>query len=1093
MLPHRLHRLLRLCIVHWTLVIGHWSFAAAPAAAQHPRLFIDASELPAVRARAATPQGRRLVESIRWMRDEGDPFGLDSRKAFGNNAALYLATGDRAFADLARDEFLFYLSQTDVWANPSFKALSRASIARGAAVSYDLCHAAWAGQKVPASVRFRGKDHALPAELVGQDLNAVASRALLDSALALVKGGGKDWPGGNKPGNNWNAVRYGGALLALLACDEPAEQTKSAYETSLRHLRAYVQTAYSTHPDAGGWNPEGYGYTLYPAQFTYPAALALARLRDVRLADEVPTLRKNFASLFHGLLATPTRHPGPLLGQHPDFTDDNADWLGEGVANLAFAFAPPEQHAALRWMYRRTFGDLGDARYDTSSSGGLWGLLFLDFSAPEQNPAEVAAFGGRNFADHHHGFYSFRKNYGEPAGEDVLAQFMAKTVLTVGGHAAPDGLGFRLWGLGVPWTVGSGRTTDPAGQCLVFAGEPDDAEHSSQIHRVLDTYLRPAGGGYVVAKAQPFSDVGVRDHVRRFIADYRPETGAEAAWLVHDTSANGRIWRLNTAGVLADGRPYNVITHDDASATFTIENRFTGHRLVGRVLHPAKPVFRTGTFKRGSVMSVPLDLKGPGASCTENAWIDFASADGAFVVALTLHRGKQAAPASSISAPGSAGFQPASVTTAAPTREVRIGRAAYTLAADTVRVAGWERPRLAIASPAADSVFPGGAQAVSLSGNATTAGGKPVASVTVATPDGAATAATLSGDQWRASTAPLAPGRHTLTVRATDASGEFTEQTVSVRVTRSRPPVLALAAPAAGATLPADTAVTFRGSVTDPDGPLPAAVELFDADEKSVAKAAPAADGAFALVVPAARFAPGRHAFTLRTTDSTDDLSELGPLALVASRPFSDASPLGDLSAWTRSGEWRVVLEDEAGNLRYTILPSEGYKRRHALAYLRDRGIAGAFHLRLKVRLRTPESVFQVRFGRDAFVTLAGPAAGADAPPLFGFVASSGQQTIARLATPALPDLEWHDVELIRTTESWEIRRGGKSLVKVVLKADRSVEVTPVAALTWDSRNGPGGKRGGHVSRLWTAGGFGLGAPFADKSHLQLDDIVLTE
>ncbi len=1078
MLPTRLLRLLRLCLVHWTLVIGHWSFAAAPAES-HPRLFLDEAAVAAVRARAATPQGRRLVESIRWMRDEGDPFGLDSRKAFGNNAALYLATGERAHADLARDEFLFYLSQTEVWANPSFRSLSRGAIARGAAITYDLCHPAWVGQKVPASVTFRGETRPLPAELVGRDLNTVASRALFESGRALVQSGGREWPGNTKLGNNWFAVRFGSALLALLACDEPEEEIRPHYETALRHLRTHLQTAYSTHPRAGGWNPEGYGYTLYPAQFTYPAALALSRLRGVHLADEIPALRLNFAALYHGLLALPMRFPGPLLGLHPDFTDDNANWIGEGVANLAFAFAPPEQHPALRWIYRRSFGDLGDARYDTASSGGLWGLLFLDFDGPEQNPAEVPAFGGLNFADHHHGLFSFRKSFGDPAGADILGQFMAKTVLSAGGHAAPDGLGFRLWGLGVPWAVGSGRTTKAAGQNTVFPGEPDDAGNSSQVHRVIDSYLRPAGGGYVVATSQPFSDVGVRNHVRRFIADYRPETGAEAAWIVADTSVNGRIWRMNTVGPLEDGRPYNVITHDSAAATFTIENQFTGHRLVARVLHPARPVFRTGTFKRGSAMSAPLDLKSRGATSPENAWIDFPSDDGAFVVAFTLLRKGRSAPNIS------------STVAAGGTREIRVGRAHYTLAGETIRVAGWERPRLTITQPAPDAFFSGGEQSVPVSGRAATASGKPVAAISLSVPGQSPVPGRISGDAWSVDSPRLPLGAHTLLVRVVDADGGYTEQNLPVRITRSHPPVLSLSSPASGSILASDEALVFSGRVSDPDGPLPAAVELLGGEQNTLVRAAPAPDGSFSLTLPAARFTPGRHRFTLRAADSSDDLTELGPIELLASRPFSDASPYSDLAAWTRETEWRVSLEDEDGNLRYTISPSQGYRLRRALAYLPDRTITGPFHLRLKLRLRSPESVFQVRFGRDSYLTLGGPAA--SGPHAFLGFSAAGERAIARLKQPAIPDLEWHELDIIRTEESFEVRRNGTSLVKITLKADRSVSVTPADALAWDPVEGPFGRRGGSLNRVWAAGRFGIGAPFADQSHLQLDDIILIE
>lgn len=1052
-------------------------FAMQEEASAHPRLFFGGAEVQALRTRAATPAFAPVLDAIRSMIKGGDPFGAGNRKTRGNEATLFLATGDRAFAGRARDELLADIAQTEIWANPSFKALSRASLARGGAITYDLCHDAWIGQTVPASVVWNGTTYQLPADLVGKDLNATISRALLESALALVKSGGKDWPGNGKPGNNWNGVRYGAALLALLACDEPAEETRPAFETSLRILRQYLQAAYSTDPAARGWNPEGYGYTFYPAQFTYPAALALARLRGIRLADEVPAFRLSFAALYHGLIALPQRHPGGFLGLHPDFTDDNADWIGEGVANLAFAFVPADQLPSLRWIYRRAFGDLGDRSYDTASAGGLFALLFLDPAAPAENPATQPAF-GLNYSDPYHGFYSFRKAFGEPAGADVIAQFMGKTILAQGGHAAPDGLGFRLWGLGVPWTCGSGRTTNPAGQCAVFSGEPDDAVAQSQVHRVLDSYLRPAGGGTIVAKAQPFSDTGVRDHTRRFLVDYRADTGAEAAFLVADTSANGQIWRLNTPGLLADGTPYNTITHE--GDMFTITNQATGNRLVARVLHPAHPVFRTGTFKRGSPMSVPLGLgRDKGAELAENSWIDFRSDDGAFVVAFALLRAGQPVPE-------------IASTVAGGTRTVKIGRAAYTVNGDAVSVSGWERPLLEITGPVKGRVFSGGEQAIDIFGNATWSGGS-VASVSVSVNGGPEFPANLAGKTWSAKTPPLLPGRHEALVRATDPAGEASEEPVSFRITRTRPPELRLASPASGSTLPADSPVDFRGTVSDPDGPVPAAVELMGENGKVLASTHPAADGSWSMALPPAHFAPGRHSFILRSADSAGDIAELAPATLIASRRFSDSGPFGDLAAWTREREWRVSLEDDAGNLRYTIVPSEAYRLRRAMSYLADRTVTGDFRARFKIRLRTASSVFQLRFGRDSFLTFAGGGASASAPPGLGFSAPSGESVIGRWLRPLLPDLEWHIVEVARTGDKLEIQLDGHPCFSATLGADLSVSALPADLVAWDKRNGPEGRRGGALSRFWAAGPFGFGCPFADQSHVQMDDFEFSE
>jgi len=346
---------------------------------------------------------------------------------------------------------------------------------------------------------------------------------------------------------------------------------------------------------------------------------------------------------------------------------------------------------------------------------------------------------------------------------------------------------------------------------------------------------------------------------------------------------------------------------------------------------------------------------------------------------------------------------------------------------------------------------------------------------------------------WSAKTQSLAPGRHDVAIHATDPAGETSEKTISLLISRTRPPELHLTSPALGAILPADTPVDFRGTVSDPDGSIPAAVELLGDEGDVIATSAPAADGTWNIKLPAARFGPGQYAFRLRAADSAGDMTELPPVKLVASRKFSDSSPFGDLAYWTREQEWRVSLQEDAGNLRYTIVPSEGYRLRRALSYLAERTVAGDFRARFRVRLCTPESVFQVRLGRECFLTFGGADAPASAPPGLGYSEPSGERMIARWLRPLLSDLEWHVVEVARTGETLEIRRDGERYFSLTLRADRSIATSPDDLAAWDKRNGPEGRRGGGVSRLWGAGPLGFGCPFADRSHVQMDDFEFTE
>lgn len=1033
----------------------------------HPRLFFDAEQIPEIRARAATAEGKAMVEAIRFMRDGGDPFGPQFHKEFGNSAILYLATGDKADADLARDEMLHYIAQTDIWANPKHKGLSRGALARGGAITYDLCYDAWKGQKVPAEVVWKGKTWKIPAEYAGMDLNEAVSKALLANAQALIESGGADWPGGNKFGNNWYGVRYGGAALALLATDDP--QGRELLPKALQPLRKYIETSLGRHSEPTGWNPEGYGYTLYPAQFTFPAILATRRLADPEFVKNVPAVSLSLAAAYHGILALPQKSPG-FMGLHPDFQDDNADWTGEGAANLAFAFAPESIKPALKWIYRRSFGALGDRKYDSASCGGLYALLFYPVDLEEKHPAGVEGF-GRTLADREWGFVSLRKEFGEPPGQDILTQFMVKTALTEGGHNGPDGLGFRIWGLGAPWATGSGRTTKPAGQCTVFPGDPESATFKGQTHEWLDADIRSSGGGFVVGRAKPFSDVGTGDHTRRYIADYDAGTGAEAVFVVADTTSNGKFWRLNTPGSGKEGI-YNSITTE--GNTFTITHAATGDRLVGTVLYPAKPEFRTGDFPRGSPMSAPVGDKA--VEVTHNHWIDVAHPDGGdgnFLVVLTLLR--KDAPVPSISLKGT----PESGT-------VTVGARTYRIEGNRVEVEGWARPQVTISEPAEGAVFSGAPLALTLHGGASSTSGAKVDRVEIRAGARSLGSAPVHDGKWTFQTPALERGLIRLSVRATDQAGGTGEDTRTVRLTKTRPPTVTILSPVAGTTLPAGQDLTLTGSATDPEG-KPVSVEVF-AGERSVAKPRVAPDGTFSAALPDWAVMPGRPAFRVVATDGDGDAADAPPLALTFSARFSDHPEFGDQANWTRApSEWRVDLFDDNGNARYRVTPSEGYDKRHATSLIANRTFDGDFALSFQARLLAPGSIMHILFGRDCYIQL-----GDEKNPGGLRYTGWGDKPIGMWKGPFFQNPDWHRIELVRKGRTLILRRDGKDFWSMNLNEDRSFSESPQGLVAWDKTFGAREKYRWY-SNFWSPGPIGIGAAFGDASTFLVDDLIVKE
>lgn len=1031
----------------------------------HPRLFPGLENVSALRSRAASPEGREIVSAIRFMRDGGDPFGSKFHKEFGNSAILYLATGDPAEANLARDEMLHYIAQPDLWANPKQKGLRRGALARGGALSYDLCFEAWKNQTVPDRVTWKGKTYEIPEEYVGKDLNSAMSLALLANAESLLESGGADWPGGNKFGNNWYGVRYGGAVLSLLASDEP--RARELLPKALSPLQRYIETSLGTHAEPAGWNPEGYGYTLYPSQFTFPAILAVRHLVEAGFVQNVPAVEKNPVTVFHGLMALPQRNSG-FLGLHPDFQDDNVDWIGEGTANLAFAFAADTVKPGLKWLYNRTFGAKGDKKYDSSSCGGLYALLYYPMDGLEKNPAGVEGL-GRTFSDRRWGMVSLRKDFSEPGSQDILTQFMVKTGRTDGGHNGPDGLGFRIWGLGVPWTTGSGRTSKAGGQCTVFATDPDSAGFQSQIHEWLDSDLRASGGGFVVARAKPFSDVGTGNHIRRYIADYEVGTGCEAVFVVADTTDNGKFWRLNTPGFGHNGA-YNKISH--SGNTFTITNELTGHRLVGVVLYPVNPVFRTGDFQRGSPMSAPLGDHA--TEVTHNHWIDVSAsgpADGDFLVALCLLRKDAALPRLNFKGTPGDG-------------QLQIGSRQYHLGNRAVQVEGWSRPHVKITAPGDQAALSGAPLPVTIQGEATAPAGATVAEVQIRIDGKLAGTAPVQKDRWTFQTPPLERGRVVLSARALDSSGGSSEDSRPVHLSKSAPPVVSLPPPPAGTKLPAGAPLALSGSAIDPEG-KPVTVELF-LGERLVTKPKAAADGSWKVDLPPWALRPGVAAFRAVATDTDGDVAEAQPLELVFSARFSDHPEFGDLANWTRtSEEWRVDLWDEGGNPRYRVLPSEGYKKREAKSLIANRTFDGDFLLSFQARLLAPDSLLNLYFGREVYLQLGG----GQNPGGLRYT-GWGDKPIGKWSGAFFPDREWHRIELERRGNELILRRDGSDYWSMTLHDDRSFTESRPGLVEWDKVFGAREKYRWYAN-FWSPGPLGIGAPYADASSFLLDDIVV--
>lgn len=575
----------------------------------HPRLFFGPEDVPELRHRAGQAPFRAMLEAAdRNMAPSNDPENLYDYSFYARHLAMhYLLSGDEADAARALEAVQRVIDE-DAFLDPHrANALQRGAYAINVALVYDWCYPAWSEQD-----------------------RKQLSEALASAGEVLMEHGGNGWPGGHQAGSNWFAVRYSAAGLAFLATDEPGYEDRldRAWEQVIRHLEANL----GAREGGEGLNPEGIGYLNYPWQYTGPFGLAMRRLEDRELVDRVPVARDSLRWYYRGVLPIAGQESPagrPHHGLRADFSDDNPNWGGEGVANLAFAYLAADDLPAARWVYDRHAGEKGDGLFDSRRGSVIWALLYYPDDIESHNPADIW---GLTWIDRGHGRVMFRDRYQDR--DDVVAQFNVRRRVSPGGHRGPDGLGVRILGLNTAWVTGGGRYHNDwlRGQSTLYGSDPGEFNERNDAtgEWVGDPQLDPEAGDGRAAGFMAYSNTGVEEHTRRFIVDYARagDSEARAVFIIGDQSLDGAWWRLNTPA-------FNEVELHESGFTITSPD---GHRMDGHVLHPVDPELRLQQVHRGS----PYPYLGE--DYEHNHAVDFKTPDGDALVVLTLTEAGESEP-----------------------------------------------------------------------------------------------------------------------------------------------------------------------------------------------------------------------------------------------------------------------------------------------------------------------------------------------------------------------------------------------------------------------------------------------------------------
>ncbi|MFP4157029.1 MAG: hypothetical protein ACLFU4_05360 [Opitutales bacterium] len=578
-------------------------------AAEHPRLLFSESDIPELREKIRKEPWKSMY--ARLLADaEKDvmPFKPynDAWRA-SSCGFLYILTGDESWAEKARDYTQAVLDNPDRWGHRLTFGLRMYTWNRHVAQAYDFCYAsdAW-----------------------DASFNATVSAALKQQSDVIhLEGGTRQ---NTNASSNWQGLRGASAVLGYLATDDPYD---AEYLTaSIDRMRDYLDANLGTHPSPG-WNYEGLGYMTFPMAAVGPAALAYERLVEGgdRFMGNAAMANTWWTATGHTALyrsiAIETA-PDGIIGSHFDFTDDNNHSAGEGTYGLGFAFLPEALIPGQVWMYDRMRGMNGDQTWDNERAGVIYSILYHPGNEDLANPMTIPQWKAL-FQDHRgNGWNIFRNRYQDE--NDVILGINLRR-RTPGGHDGPDGLSFRINGMGGPLAIGGGRYSKGNPyyrlQNTLYVENPGNTSPSEVDNRLqgeivstADTPLLNKNGSGALVGHMETTNLNVKNHTRRLLTDFSAASGAEAVFVVADTSENGHFWQYVAVNGLND------ISTSGNTFTVTAPNG----SLRATVIYPRDFRFDEGDLDRGS------DFFFNGERYRNAKWINSFSEDGDHLVVMTV-------------------------------------------------------------------------------------------------------------------------------------------------------------------------------------------------------------------------------------------------------------------------------------------------------------------------------------------------------------------------------------------------------------------------------------------------------------------------
>ncbi len=417
----------------------------APKPGEHPRLLFRRTDLPALRARAKTPEGKAILKRLRATLNGSDgesmptsfnpvvgkaardgtgdyhakaPLGAYTYSHAAGFGMLYQLTGDKKYAELGRQcfekAFEGVRDRDNRYAYKYPYGALRAGPSYGwTALGYDLCYDGWdaATQKKITEALFtweyKSKQH-LTIEF-------------------LVKGK-RHFPASN----HWGMQVGGGAMAALALMGDPGTDDATIKMLLKESQKSMIRNLSEGFGD-GGYFAEGDGTGSMASHIIFLTALQAWKVAGGK--DFIsPRPNARWTALKWFLQTVPKGSDmkslaGGFIGRggypHNIWARDGVS--GGGYFSIGYASVLPEQVPGILWWYHqyvKSEDEKNGTPWDTPSPYPHHSILAFVNTPLKMTPVNPAECMPRNVRDTTHAFFAFRNRWKDR--DDIVITMLAK-------------------------------------------------------------------------------------------------------------------------------------------------------------------------------------------------------------------------------------------------------------------------------------------------------------------------------------------------------------------------------------------------------------------------------------------------------------------------------------------------------------------------------------------------------------------------------------------------------------------------------------------------------------------------------------------